>query len=144
MCKVRKRRTVTRELCQSVREQSAHSWVSASDLECVLCTNTFTNPVSTPCGHTYCRSCIERSLYYKKKCALCLGPLENFRLADVSDFPVFTYLKSISLVLITAVHFYICTIVYCFSRNKRKSGLLLAFTSNITLFFFCRENASEA
>ncbi|CAH2103163.1 unnamed protein product [Euphydryas editha] len=85
MCKVRKRRTVTRELCQSVREQSAHSWVSASDLECVLCTNTFTNPVSTPCGHTYCRSCIERSLYYKKKCALCLGPLENFRLADTRD-----------------------------------------------------------
>ncbi|XP_026499416.2 uncharacterized protein LOC113403165 isoform X1 [Vanessa tameamea] len=85
MCNFRKRRTITRELCQSVREQSAHSWVSPSDLECVLCTNTFTNPVSTPCGHTYCRSCIERSLYYKKKCALCLGPLENFRLAETRD-----------------------------------------------------------
>ncbi|CAG9558268.1 unnamed protein product [Danaus chrysippus] len=80
-----KRKSVSRELFQSVRQQSTISWLAPSDLECVLCTNSYTNPVSTPCGHTYCRTCIERSLYYKKKCALCLGPLENFKLPETQD-----------------------------------------------------------
>ncbi|CAH0716411.1 unnamed protein product, partial [Brenthis ino] len=78
-------RHVWRKLSQSVREQSTYSWLRPSDLECVICTGTFTNPVSTPCGHTYCRRCIERSLYYKRNCALCLGPLKDFSVEETRD-----------------------------------------------------------
>ncbi|CAH2209425.1 jg6653, partial [Pararge aegeria aegeria] len=78
------RSSISRQLRRSVHEQSARSWLSASDLECVLCTNTYRSPVSTPCGHTYCRECIERSLFYNKKCALCLSSLENFNVAEIS------------------------------------------------------------
>ncbi|XP_052746616.1 uncharacterized protein LOC112053469 [Bicyclus anynana] len=85
VCGKRSPSPVPRQLRRAVSEQSARSWLRPSDLECVLCTGTYRNPVCTPCGHTYCRECIERSLYYKKTCALCLSSLENFNLAKTQD-----------------------------------------------------------
>ncbi|XP_037299730.1 uncharacterized protein LOC115448551 isoform X2 [Manduca sexta] len=77
----RESRRLTRELYRGVRDHAATAWLKATDLECILCCNTFTEPVTTPCGHTYCRTCIERLLDYRKKCALCLRSLDNFNLA---------------------------------------------------------------
>lgn len=77
-------RLVTRDLLRSVRLQGAASFLKPSDLECVLCYHTYTRPVTTPCGHTYCRTCIERALDYRKVCALCLRPLDDFDLTSVS------------------------------------------------------------
>lgn len=77
-------RRIARDLFRSVRLQSAASWLKPSDLECVLCYHTYTRPVTTPCGHTYCRTCIERALDYRKACALCLRPLDDFDLMQVN------------------------------------------------------------
>nr|XP_034340616.1 LON peptidase N-terminal domain and RING finger protein 3 isoform X2 [Arvicanthis niloticus] len=43
----------------------------ASDLECSLCMRLFFEPVTTPCGHTFCLKCLERCLDHNAKCPLC-------------------------------------------------------------------------
>ncbi|XP_006893831.1 PREDICTED: LON peptidase N-terminal domain and RING finger protein 3-like isoform X2 [Elephantulus edwardii] len=43
----------------------------ASDLECSLCIRLFYEPVTTPCGHTFCLKCLERCLDHNSKCPLC-------------------------------------------------------------------------
>ncbi|XP_041987759.1 LON peptidase N-terminal domain and RING finger protein 1 isoform X2 [Aricia agestis] len=86
----RGQKDASKELSFSIREQSIQSWLQPADLECVLCTNPYREPVSTPCGHTFCRCCIERSMYYRRKCALCSGSLDNFSLAETSNNLFFT------------------------------------------------------
>ncbi|XP_036338305.1 uncharacterized protein LOC118748106 [Rhagoletis pomonella] len=49
--------------------------VDASDFDCVLCCRTFWKPVVTPCGHTYCRVCLDRCMDYTSSCPLCMSPL---------------------------------------------------------------------
>lgn len=43
-----------------------------NELECVICTDILVRPVTLPCQHTFCRSCIERSEV--RKCPNCRGP----------------------------------------------------------------------
>ncbi|XP_049727184.1 LON peptidase N-terminal domain and RING finger protein 3 isoform X2 [Elephas maximus indicus] len=43
----------------------------ASDLECSVCMRLFYEPVTTPCGHTFCLKCLERCLDHNTKCPLC-------------------------------------------------------------------------
>ncbi|XP_072287514.1 LON peptidase N-terminal domain and RING finger protein 3 [Pyxicephalus adspersus] len=45
--------------------------VDSSDLECSLCMRLLYEPVTTPCGHTYCLKCLERCLDHNPKCPLC-------------------------------------------------------------------------
>lgn len=54
--------------------------VEKSDFDCVLCCRTLWKPVTTPCGHSYCLVCLDRSLDYSSSCPLCMKSL-----ADVSD-----------------------------------------------------------
>lgn len=42
-----------------------------SDLECPLCQSLLYEPISTSCGHTFCRSCILRSQDHTNKCPIC-------------------------------------------------------------------------
>ncbi|XP_045783984.1 uncharacterized protein LOC123880109 isoform X2 [Maniola jurtina] len=86
--------SISHSLRQSVREQAAYDWLKPADLECVLCTDTFSNPVCTPCGHTYCRECIERCMLFQKKCALCLGSLKNFNPDETRDTVFITSILS--------------------------------------------------
>ncbi|OBS67127.1 hypothetical protein A6R68_04341 [Neotoma lepida] len=52
----------------------------ASDLECSLCMRLFYEPVTTPCGHTFCLKCLERCLDHNAKCPLCKDVLlQHFR-----------------------------------------------------------------
>lgn len=54
--------------------------LDVSDFDCVLCCRTLWNPVVTPCGHTYCRVCLDRCMDYSSSCPLCMAPLiEQFR-----------------------------------------------------------------
>ncbi|XP_032700646.1 LON peptidase N-terminal domain and RING finger protein 3 isoform X2 [Lontra canadensis] len=63
----------------TLAEQGAEAAVSAplpssvdvSDLECALCMRLFYEPVTTPCGHTFCLKCLERCLDHNAKCPLC-------------------------------------------------------------------------
>ncbi|CAD7703702.1 unnamed protein product, partial [Ostreobium quekettii] len=41
------------------------------DLECVLCLKLLCEPVTTPCGHSFCSQCLQRSLDHSNKCPCC-------------------------------------------------------------------------
>ncbi|KAF4531574.1 hypothetical protein B566_EDAN018539, partial [Ephemera danica] len=49
--------------------------LESSDLDCVLCCRLLWRPVTTPCGHTYCWTCLDRCLDYSHACPLCMAPL---------------------------------------------------------------------
>lgn len=56
------------------------SLLEVSDFDCVLCCRTLWKPITTPCGHTYCWVCLDRSMDYSTLCPLCVAPLiEQFR-----------------------------------------------------------------
>ncbi|XP_009470918.1 PREDICTED: LON peptidase N-terminal domain and RING finger protein 2 [Nipponia nippon] len=52
--------------------------VDASDFECSLCMRLFYEPVTTPCGHTFCLKCLERCLDHNPHCPLCKEKLSEF------------------------------------------------------------------
>ncbi|KJE94738.1 hypothetical protein CAOG_05330 [Capsaspora owczarzaki ATCC 30864] len=43
-------------------------------LDCALCLKALFQPVTTTCGHSYCRNCLASALEYKKLCPLCRAP----------------------------------------------------------------------
>lgn len=49
-----------------------------SDFECSLCMRLFYEPVTTPCGHTFCKSCLQRSLDHSPQCPLCKESLRLY------------------------------------------------------------------
>uniref|UniRef100_A0A665TBB7 LON peptidase N-terminal domain and ring finger 3 n=1 Tax=Echeneis naucrates TaxID=173247 RepID=A0A665TBB7_ECHNA len=49
-----------------------------TDLECSLCMRLFYEPVTTPCGHTFCLQCLERCLDHNPKCPLCKEELSDY------------------------------------------------------------------
>ncbi|XP_008114548.1 LON peptidase N-terminal domain and RING finger protein 1 [Anolis carolinensis] len=52
--------------------------LSTSDLECSLCIRLFFEPVTTPCGHTFCKECVERCLDHRPNCPLCKQSLREY------------------------------------------------------------------
>lgn len=48
------------------------------DVECTLCYRLLWQPVSTPCGHTFCRTCLDRALDHNSSCPLCKTSLEQY------------------------------------------------------------------
>ncbi|XP_051558267.1 E3 ubiquitin-protein ligase TRIM39-like [Myxocyprinus asiaticus] len=54
-------------------------FLSEDQFTCSICLDIFTNPVSTPCGHSFCLSCI--TSYWEGQGKTCLCPLckESFR-----------------------------------------------------------------
>ncbi|KAL6077208.1 LON peptidase N-terminal domain and RING finger protein 3, variant 2 [Balamuthia mandrillaris] len=63
------------ETKQKTNGASSSLQISADDLECSLCLKLFYEPVTTPCGHTFCRSCLFRALDYRAGCPLCRSPI---------------------------------------------------------------------
>jgi hypothetical protein len=49
-----------------------------SELECQVCFNSLFEPVTTPCGHTFCRKCLARALDHAYVCPLCRSELPGF------------------------------------------------------------------
>lgn len=41
------------------------------ELECHVCYNLMLDPVTTPCGHTFCRRCLARVLDHSSQCPMC-------------------------------------------------------------------------
>ncbi|XP_061104317.1 LON peptidase N-terminal domain and RING finger protein 3-like isoform X2 [Conger conger] len=56
----------------------ARELIDASDLECSLCMRLFYEPVTTPCGHSFCLKCLERCLDHNAKCPLCKEDLSEY------------------------------------------------------------------
>lgn len=47
-------------------------------LECQLCYMLLYQPLTTPCGHTFCRQCFARSLDHSSTCPLCRTDMPSF------------------------------------------------------------------
>nr|XP_056711058.1 LON peptidase N-terminal domain and RING finger protein 1 [Euleptes europaea] len=52
--------------------------IDISDFECSLCMRLFFHPVTTPCGHTFCKNCLERCFDYAPQCPLCKEGLKEY------------------------------------------------------------------
>ena len=49
--------------------------ISAEEIQCAICHERVLDPVSTPCGHNFCKLCLERWLRRSYKCPLDNCPL---------------------------------------------------------------------
>ncbi|ANQ08125.1 Uncharacterized protein PCOAH_00025590 [Plasmodium coatneyi] len=72
-----------------------------SELECAICMKLLIIPVTIPCGHNFCRDCLEKAKEYKNTCPLCrsnMGDKKNINilLADLikEKYPL-TYAKRV-------------------------------------------------
>lgn len=54
------------------------SLLSMEDLECSLCYRLFYQPVTTPCGHVFCRQCLDRCLDHQTTCPMCKSCLAEY------------------------------------------------------------------
>ncbi|XP_062514577.1 LON peptidase N-terminal domain and RING finger protein 2-like isoform X2 [Corticium candelabrum] len=52
--------------------------LALEDFDCVLCGRLLYKPVTTPCGHVFCRSCLNRSLDHRPSCPTCRGALSEY------------------------------------------------------------------
>nr|XP_005299199.1 LON peptidase N-terminal domain and RING finger protein 1 isoform X1 [Chrysemys picta bellii] len=52
--------------------------IDVADFECSLCMRLFFEPVTTPCGHTFCKNCLERCLDHAPQCPLCKESLKEY------------------------------------------------------------------
>lgn len=48
------------------------------DFECKLCFNLLFQPITTICGHTFCRECLERCLDHRVECPCCRTALDQY------------------------------------------------------------------
>ncbi|XP_018570108.1 LON peptidase N-terminal domain and RING finger protein 2 isoform X2 [Anoplophora glabripennis] len=60
-----------------IKEALKNSWdcITVTDLECILCSRCLLDPVTTDCGHTFCRGCLTRVLDHRLSCPLCMATL---------------------------------------------------------------------
>ncbi|GAA6004073.1 hypothetical protein JCM10207_002412 [Rhodosporidiobolus poonsookiae] len=59
-----------------------------TECECQVCVQLLHEPVTTPCGHSFCRNCLARAYDHSDKCPLCradLPPLAIFRSQRVNS-----------------------------------------------------------
>ncbi|KAF2262635.1 ATP-dependent protease-like protein [Lojkania enalia] len=46
-------------------------YVAHRELDCLVCYNMMLDPITTPCGHTFCRRCLTRVLDHSSICPIC-------------------------------------------------------------------------
>lgn len=46
-----------------------------NELECQVCYGLILDPLTTPCGHTFCRKCVARALDHSTSCPACRRPM---------------------------------------------------------------------
>ncbi|KAF9022774.1 hypothetical protein BGZ52_000635 [Haplosporangium bisporale] len=56
---------------------------SQTSLQCSVCCEYFTEPVSAPCGHTFCLGCITQALEVSPGCPLCRTKIDPTALYEV-------------------------------------------------------------
>jgi len=59
--------------------------VDANDYECPLCMRTFWKPITTPCGHTFCKTCLDRVLDHNTNCPMCKSATLKSYLSERRD-----------------------------------------------------------
>ncbi|XP_057607396.1 LON peptidase N-terminal domain and RING finger protein 2 [Chionomys nivalis] len=72
--------------------------IDLADFECALCMRLLFEPVTTPCGHTFCLKCLERCLDHAPHCPLCKDKLSellatrNFNVTVLAEELILRYL----------------------------------------------------
>eukprot|EP01111_Echinosteliopsis_oligospora_P016799 TRINITY_DN7098_c0_g2_i1.p1 TRINITY_DN7098_c0_g2~~TRINITY_DN7098_c0_g2_i1.p1 ORF type:complete len:250 (-),score=55.69 TRINITY_DN7098_c0_g2_i1:192-941(-) len=56
---------------------SSPAGIDITDFECALCMQVYHQPVTTSCGHVFCRQCIVRASKHCPNCPLCRHSLES-------------------------------------------------------------------
>lgn len=59
-------------------------------LTCVICYNLLYDPVTTPCGHTFCNACLTRAIDFTSACPTCRGVLH---MGNATGLPVANTLR---------------------------------------------------
>ncbi|KAF5020090.1 hypothetical protein F66182_7886 [Fusarium sp. NRRL 66182] len=49
--------------------------LTRAEMDCQVCYSLFYDPLTTTCGHTFCRSCLHRILDHSRYCPICRRPL---------------------------------------------------------------------
>jgi len=66
-------------------ETSIRDWeMDESDFECALCYRLYYRPVTTGCGHTFCMSCLNKSILYSPNCPICRRKITSHKMSDFS------------------------------------------------------------
>ncbi|VDI39404.1 Hypothetical predicted protein [Mytilus galloprovincialis] len=52
--------------------------LNRDDFDCSLCYRLLYDPVTTPCGHVFCRRCLDRCLDHQSSCPLCKSSLAEY------------------------------------------------------------------
>lgn len=73
--KCRKAKRRTRESTVLTEPQIANT---PMELECKLCFNLMFDPISTSCGHSFCRPCLSRCLDHRFVCPCCRTNLQSY------------------------------------------------------------------
>ncbi|XP_078407248.1 LON peptidase N-terminal domain and RING finger protein 1-like isoform X1 [Cetorhinus maximus] len=94
--------------------------LSISDFECSVCTRLLFEPVTTPCGHTFCKKCVERCLDYRPCCPLCKEDLRKF--LQQRQYRVTQLLDSLITIYFSTE----------FAERKRLNEMEMAELSNLT------------
>ncbi|XP_072001634.1 LON peptidase N-terminal domain and RING finger protein 1-like isoform X1 [Engystomops pustulosus] len=71
--------------------------LSLSDVECSLCIRMFLEPVTTPCGHTFCKECLERCMDHQPYCPLCKQCLREY--LRVGSYPITAVLQDLMMAI---------------------------------------------
>lgn len=63
------------------------------EFNCSICWNLMCHPVTTSCGHTFCRHCLQSTLKRKRECIMCRVPI--FVNTCLTQLPVNVMLQGI-------------------------------------------------
>jgi hypothetical protein len=66
-----------------------------SELECQICVQLLHDPVTSPCGHTFCQKCLARAYDHSDTCPLCRADFPSF--ARFQSQPINSTLQSLVL-----------------------------------------------
>lgn len=62
------------------------------DIDCVICSRLLLDPVTVPCGHSFCKQCLQRALDFANVCPSCRSVMH---FDDLVTLPVSTVLRNI-------------------------------------------------
>ncbi|CAH1777390.1 unnamed protein product [Owenia fusiformis] len=70
--------TTSRRGSTTTFETKFHKCLTKDDFECGLCFRLLYEPVTTPCGHVFCKQCLDRCLDHNTSCPACRSCLAEY------------------------------------------------------------------
>jgi hypothetical protein len=69
------------------------NFADSGDFECPLCIRLLWQPITTPCGHTFCKMCLDRVLDHNTACPMCKSATLKIYLADRKETMVNEFIE---------------------------------------------------